>query len=66
VFPAGTTAEVGTGYNDISRFYGRGEVRVDILHAVGGQRGGRRIVQVSGGNNHVSVHVSTVFINLHI
>ena len=65
VLTAGAAAKVRTSHDDVAGLDGGSEVLIDVLHAVGGQGRGRGVVQVPGGDDDVSVHVGTVFVNLH-
>ena len=62
---AGAAAEVRAGYNDVTLLHCGGKLRVNVLHAVGGQGSRRGIVHVTGGNDDIGVHIGTVFIYFH-
>ena len=63
MLPGRAAAKVGPGHHDIARLHRSGELRIDILHAMRGQRFFIRRIQITGGDDNVGIHIVPIAID---
>ena len=64
VLTGGAAAEVGPGHDDVAGLDGGSEIRVDVLHCVGGQLLRVCDIQLTCGDDNVGIDIIAVLENL--
>ena len=60
MLPGGAAAKVPVRHHNVSGLNSSGKLRIDVLHAVGRQRLMVRLIEVTGRDNHIRIHVGAI------